>query len=58
METFRGNAAVERVATEFYDAGKPTAVVCHATSLLLDVRSASGEPRSSTPCSHSHRHLV
>ena len=43
METFRGNPAVERVATDFFDAGKPTAVVCHATSLLLDARSGSGE---------------
>jgi putative intracellular protease/amidase len=43
METFRGNPAVERVVAEFVDAGKPTAVVCHATSVLLDARSATGK---------------
>lgn len=43
METFRRNPQVESALTAFYDAGKPTAVVCHATCLLLDVRSASGE---------------
>jgi putative intracellular protease/amidase len=36
METFRNNAAVERIVREFYDAGKPTVVVCHATCVLLD----------------------
>ena len=43
METFRHNPDVERVLTTFHDAGKPTAVVCHATCLLLDARSDSGE---------------
>lgn len=43
METFRGNPSVEQVLADFYDADKPTAVVCHATCLLLDTRSRSGE---------------
>ncbi len=43
METFRGNPLVEQVLADFYDADKPTAVVCHATCLLLDTRSSSGE---------------
>lgn len=43
MQTFRHNTAVEGVVREFHDAGKPTTVVCHATCVLLDAASASGE---------------
>ncbi len=42
METFRGNPAVELVVRAFHDAGKPTAVVCHATSVLLSATDSSG----------------
>jgi putative intracellular protease/amidase len=42
METFRHNDAVERVVREFYDAGKPTVVVCHATCVLLDATDSTG----------------
>ena len=43
MQTYRHNSAVETVVSDFYDAGKPTTVVCHATCVLLDTTSASGE---------------
>jgi putative intracellular protease/amidase len=43
MYTFRGNASLERLFTTFYEMGKPSAAVCHATALLLDARLASGE---------------
>ena len=43
METFRHNPVVERVVRDFYEAGKPTAVVCHATAVLLDATDADGE---------------
>jgi putative intracellular protease/amidase len=43
MFTFRGNAKLEQLVARFYEAGKVTALVCHATCLLLDVRLSSGE---------------
>jgi len=43
MITFRGNADLERLVRRFYEAGKVTALVCHATCLLLDTRLGSGE---------------
>lgn len=43
MFTFRGDPAVQRLVAAFYEAGKITALVCHATALLLDVRLADGE---------------
>lgn len=42
METFHGNPAVEAVVRGFYEAGKPTTVVCHATSVLLTARRSDG----------------
>lgn len=44
MITFRGNPAVESLVTRFYEAGKVTALVCHATCVLLDARLSTGEP--------------
>jgi len=43
METFRHHPGVEGVVRDFYEAGKPTAVVCHATAVLLDVTDSNGE---------------
>mgnify|MGYP001256777451 CR=1 FL=1 len=43
MVTFRGNAALERLVAGFYEAGKITALVCHATCLLLDTRLSTGD---------------
>ena len=42
MYTFRGNADVEQVVRHFDAAGKPTAIVCHATALLLDATREDG----------------
>jgi len=43
MYTFRGNAKLEKLVARFYEAGKVTALVCHATCLLLGTRLANGE---------------
>jgi putative intracellular protease/amidase len=43
MVTFRGNERLQRLVARFYEAGKVTALVCHATCLLLDTRLSSGE---------------
>jgi putative intracellular protease/amidase len=43
MFTFRGNATLEHLVARFYDAGKVTALVCHATCLLLDTKLSNGE---------------
>lgn len=42
MFTFRANPALERLVAGFYEAGKITALVCHATCLLLTVRLSGG----------------
>jgi putative intracellular protease/amidase len=43
MFTFRGNAAVQKLVTDFYEAGRVTALVCHATCVLLEAKTSSGE---------------
>lgn len=43
MFTFRGNERLKRLVSSFYEAGKLTALVCHATCLLLETRLSSGE---------------
>ncbi|MCB0996249.1 MAG: type 1 glutamine amidotransferase domain-containing protein [Acidimicrobiales bacterium] len=43
MYTFRNNPDVETAVRRFFEAGKPTAIVCHATSLLLDATTSAGE---------------
>lgn len=43
MYTFRGHQALERLVANFYEAGKITALVCHATCLLLTTRLSNGE---------------
>lgn len=42
MYTFTENEDVHRTVASFLDAGKPTAVVCHATCVLLTATSADG----------------
>lgn len=42
MFTFRDNAKVHKLVADFYEAGKVTALVCHATCALLGVRLSSG----------------
>ena len=43
MYTFRGNPKLERLVARFYEAGKVTALVCHATCLLLDTKLSNGD---------------
>lgn len=43
MLTFRGNAKLQRLVADFYEAGKVTALVCHATCVLLEAKLSSGE---------------
>ena len=43
MFTFRGNQKVQRLVAAFYEAGKITALVCHATCVLLETRLSSGD---------------
>ncbi|MEL7269944.1 MAG: type 1 glutamine amidotransferase domain-containing protein [Bacteroidota bacterium] len=43
MYTFRNNADLEKLFVSFYEAGKPSASVCHSTCLLLDAKTSNGE---------------
>ena len=43
MYTFRGNHDLEKLFAAFYDAGKPSASVCHSTTLLLEAKDSHGE---------------
>lgn len=43
MYTFRGNAELEELFVKFYESGKPSAAVCHSTTLLLEARTSDGE---------------
>ena len=43
MFTFRNNPDIETAVRHFYETGKPTAIVCHATSVLLDATTSTGE---------------
>lgn len=43
MYTFRGNATLEQLFAKFYESGKPTAAVCHSTTLLLEAKKSNGE---------------
>jgi putative intracellular protease/amidase len=42
MYTFFDDERVHRLVTSFYEAGKVTAVICHATCVLLKVRLSDG----------------
>jgi putative intracellular protease/amidase len=42
MYTFMGNAAVYDLARAFYEAGRITAVICHATCILLEATTSDG----------------
>lgn len=42
MYTFRGNKEVTDFAVKFFETGKPTALVCHSTSILLDAKLSNG----------------
>lgn len=43
MFTFRDNPVLARALMAFYEAGKPTAAVCHGTAALIDLKLPSGE---------------
>jgi putative intracellular protease/amidase len=42
MYTFHRNDAVHALLRDFYEAGKPVAVICHATCTLLETRLSHG----------------
>lgn len=42
MITFRHNSEVHVAVAKFYEAGKPTAIVCHATCVLLEATTSGG----------------
>ncbi len=43
MYTFRGNNELEKLFVAFYESGKPSAAVCHSTTLLLEAKKSDGE---------------
>jgi putative intracellular protease/amidase len=43
MYTFKGNTELQKLFVAFYEAGKPTAAVCHSTTLLLEAKKSNGE---------------
>jgi putative intracellular protease/amidase len=42
MYTFRGNETLRQLFSSFYQSGKPSAAVCHATALLLEATTSDG----------------
>jgi putative intracellular protease/amidase len=42
MVSFRGNEKLQKLVARFYEAGRVTALVCHATCVLLETRLATG----------------
>ncbi|OJJ15196.1 type 1 glutamine amidotransferase domain-containing protein [marine bacterium AO1-C] len=43
MYTFRGNQALEKLFASFFEQGKPSAAVCHSTTLLLEAKTSLNE---------------
>lgn len=43
MYTFKGNKELEKLFVNFYESGKPSAAVCHSTTLLLDAKKSNGD---------------
>lgn len=43
MYTFRGNEGLEKLFVSFYEAKKPSAAVCHSTTLLLEAKKSDGK---------------
>ncbi len=43
MYTFRGNKELEKLFVSFYEADKPSAAVCHSTTLLLEAKKTNGD---------------
>ncbi|MEX0314837.1 MAG: type 1 glutamine amidotransferase domain-containing protein [Allomuricauda sp.] len=42
MYTFTDNPTLERLFVDFYESGKPSAAVCHASALLLHAKKSDG----------------
>jgi len=43
MYTFKDNDNLEKLFTNFYETGKPSAAVCHSVSLLLEAKKSDGK---------------
>ncbi len=43
MYTYRGNEVLEELFSSFYESGKPSASVCHSTTLLLEAKKSDGD---------------
>ena len=43
MYTFRGNNDLENLFAQFFEGGKPSAAVCHSTTLLLGAKQSNGK---------------
>ncbi|QTN39817.1 type 1 glutamine amidotransferase domain-containing protein [Cryomorphaceae bacterium] len=43
MYTYRGNEDLENLFATFYESDKPSAAVCHSTTLLLEAKGSNGE---------------
>ena len=43
MYTFRGNNDLSGLFASFFESGKPSASVCHSTTLLLEAKGSDGE---------------
>lgn len=43
MHTFKGNSVLQQLFANFYESGKPTAAVCHSTTLLLEAKKSNGD---------------
>lgn len=43
MYTYKGNMELQKLFVDFYESGKPSAAVCHSTTLLLETKTSNGE---------------
>ena len=43
MYTYKGNLELQKLFVDFYESGKPSAAVCHSTTLLLETKTSNGE---------------
>lgn len=43
MYTYKGNKDLEKLFVSFFEANKPSAAVCHSTTLLLEAKKSNGE---------------
>lgn len=43
MYTFRSNPSLQKIIAQFYEAGKPTAALCHGVAALVDAKLSNGK---------------